>query len=128
METLTKKQKRVFDFVNDYILTHDISPTIEEVRKGLKLKAVSTIHEHLVSLKKKGYLSKSNNPVKGLSIEEMGKQKFIKVPIIGTLIARQLTEADKKDPRAYFALKVQGNNLAKVGIPDGLIVIFKFTK
>ena len=113
--------------MNDYILKHDISPTIEEIRKGLKLKAVSTIHEHLVSIKKKGYLSK-NNSVKGLSIEEMGEQEFVKIPVIGVLIARKPTEADKKNPRAYFAMKVQGNNLAKVGIPDGSIVIFKFTK
>ena len=53
MQTLTKKQKRVFDFINIYREENGISPTIEEIRKKLKLKAISTIHEHLNTLKEK---------------------------------------------------------------------------
>lgn len=53
---------------------------------------------------------------------------MVNIPIIGTLIARIPTEADKKDPRAYFALKVKDDNMSKDGIFKGDIVIAKFTK
>ena len=70
MPNLTKKQKQVFDFINTYIAENGISPTIEEIRKKLKLKAVSTIHEHINSLKEKGYLSKSENSARSLVIRK----------------------------------------------------------
>ena len=70
MKTLTKKQKHVFDFINIYIAENGISPTIEEVRKKLKLKAVSTVHEHINSLKEKGYLSKSENSARSLLLRK----------------------------------------------------------
>jgi len=58
MKTITKKQKHVFDFINTYLTENGISPTIDEIRKKLKLKAVSTVHEHINTLKEKGYLAK----------------------------------------------------------------------
>jgi SOS-response transcriptional repressor LexA len=73
---LTKKQKEVFDFINAYISENGISPTIEEVRKQLKLKAVSTVHEHINSLREKGYLSKAENSAR--SIVVLKKPKTIK--------------------------------------------------
>ncbi len=66
---LTKKQKQVLDFVKDYISENGISPTIEEIRKKLKLRAVSTIHEHLNTLKIKGYLSKDENSARSFVIQ-----------------------------------------------------------
>ena len=48
-----QKNKRSFDFINIYISENGISPTIEEIKKKLKLKAVSTVHEHINSLKNK---------------------------------------------------------------------------
>ncbi len=70
MQSITKKQKQVFDFINTYISENGISPTIEEIRKKLKLKAVSTIHEHINSLKSKGYLSKSENSARSLVVRK----------------------------------------------------------
>jgi SOS-response transcriptional repressor LexA len=70
MSNITKKQKQVFDFIHTYISENGISPTIEEIRKKLKLKAVSTIHEHINSLKAKGYLSKSENSARSLVVRK----------------------------------------------------------
>jgi repressor LexA len=61
MKALTKKQREVLDFIDQYIEKYNISPTIEEIKKKLKVKAVSTIHEHLQLLKEKGYIKKDNN-------------------------------------------------------------------
>ena len=70
MSKLTKKQKQVFDFISTYISENGISPTIEEIRKELKLRAVSTIHEHINSLEAKGYLSKSENSARSLVLRK----------------------------------------------------------
>jgi len=127
MPSLTKKQKQVFDFINTYIAENGISPTIEEIRKKLKLKAVSTIHEHINSLKEKGYLSKNKNLSRNLSVKQKSP-KVVKIPIVGKLIAYQ-PKNNKEDlglgDKTYFALRVVGNNMSEEGILDGDLVIIK---
>ena len=91
MPTLTKRQKQVFDFINGYISESGISPTIDEIRKSLKLKANSTVHEHLNTLKKKGYLSRSENLARGLSPQKEVKS-IINIPILGRIAAGQPIE------------------------------------
>src|SRR3990167_4217933 len=92
MSNITKKQKQVFDFINDYIFNNGISPTIEEIRKKLKLKAVSTIHEHINTLKEKGYLLKTNYSARGLSPNKKNGA-VIEIPIIGRIAAGQPIKA-----------------------------------
>ncbi len=137
MPSLTKKQKQVFDFINTYIAESGISPTIEEIRKKLKLKAVSTIHEHIDSLKEKGYLSKSENSARGLSLEREIKS-IIEIPIIGKIAAGSpidvieeiedyvsIVNPNIKNAQGLYALRVVGDSMIKEGIFDGDIVIIK---
>jgi DNA (cytosine-5)-methyltransferase 1 len=138
MQTLTKKQKQVFDFINEYISENGISPTIEEIRKKLKLKAVSTIHEHIDTLKKKGYLSKNLNSVRGITPQKKIRIIF-NIPIVGKIAAGKPIEAIEenfqesvsvsspaiKNSKDYYALKVVGNSMVGEGIFDGDIVIIK---
>ena len=137
METITKKQKLVFDFINKYIAENGISPTIEEIRKSLKLKAVSTIHEHINSLKEKGYLSKSENSQRGISPKKKISYIF-EIPILGRIAAGKPIEAieDKQDtislvnpniknPKDHYALRVAGDSMIDEGIFDGDIVVIK---
>lgn len=137
MKPITKKQKQVFDFINTYLAENGISPTFEEIRKKLKLKAVSTVHEHINSLKSKGYLSKSENSTRSLSPKKEIKT-IIEIPIIGKIAAGAPIEAIEdfqdtitisnqniRDSKGYYALKVAGNSMIDEGIFDGDIVIIK---
>jgi len=137
MSNLTKKQKQVFDFINTYISENGISPTIEETRKKLKLKAVSTIHEHIDSLKAKGYLSRSENSARGLSLRKEIKS-IVEIPILGSIKAGYPLEAVEerggsisiinpqiKSSDGYYALSVVGDSMIDDGIFDGDIVIIK---
>lgn len=137
MKVLTKKQKQVFDFINTYRDENGISPTIEEIRKKLKLRAISTIHEHINTLKRKGYLAKSDNSARGVSPKKDIK-RIIEIPIVGKITAGQPIEAleDKEDtislinPRIqnsqdYYALRVAGDSMIDEGIFDGDIVVIK---
>lgn len=137
MSKLTKKQKQVFDFINTYISENGISPTIEEIRKELKLKAVSTIHEHINSLETKGYISKSENSARSLSLIKKIKS-VVEIPILGNISAGQPIEAIENredfislvDPsiqnsKDYYALRVVGESMIDEGIFDGDVVVIK---
>lgn len=137
MSNLTKKQKQVFDFINTYISENGISPTIEEIRKKLKLKAVSTIHEHINSLKAKGYLSKSENSARSLSLKKEIKS-IVEIPVLGKIAAGYPIEAIEdaeetisivnptiKTSEGYYALRVVGESMIDEGIFDGDIVVIK---
>jgi len=136
MQNLTKKQKGVLDYINSYKNENGISPTIEEIRKKLKLKAVSTIHEHINSLKDKGYLSKSENTAR--SIETKSDKHIIEIPILGRIAAGlpieviedisdtvSIVSDDIKSPKGYYALRVVGDSMIDEGIFDGDVVIIK---
>ncbi len=137
MSNLTKKQKQVFDFISLYLAENGISPTIEEIRKKLKLKAVSTIHEHINSLKAKGYLSKSENSARSLSLKKEIKS-ILEIPILGRIAAGYPIEAIEnvedtisivnpsiKTSEGYYALRVVGESMIDEGIFDGDIVVIK---
>ena len=137
MSNITKKQKQVYDFINTYMAENGISPTIEEIRKKLELKAISTIHEHINSLKEKGYLSKSENSARSLSPRKEIKS-IIEIPIIGRIAAGAPIEVIEeiedtvsiinpniKTAEGYYALRVVGNSMIDEGIFDGDIVIIK---
>jgi DNA (cytosine-5)-methyltransferase 1 len=137
MQTLTKKQKLILDFINSYINENGISPTNDEIRKKFKLKAISTVHEHVNALKEKGYISKSDNLSRSI---ETNKENFqiIEIPVMGTIAAGYPIEAieDRQDtisivnsniksPKDYYALRVQGDSMIEEGIFNGDIVIIK---
>ena len=137
METLTKKQKQIFDFFNSYIEDNGISPTIEEIRKKFKLKAISTVHEHIGILRKKGYLLKTDSSQRSLAPKKETKS-VIEIPIVGKIAAGQPIEAIEniedtvsvvnpkiKKANGYYALRVAGDSMIDEGIFDGDIVIIK---
>ncbi len=137
MQNLTKKQMDIFEFIKNYTNQNGISPTIEEIRNKFKLKAVSTIHEHIKTLESKGFLSKTENSARGIKIEKEIKS-IIEIPIIGTIAAGEPIEAIENEQNmvsvinpkitsseGYYALKVSGESMIDEGIFDGDIVIIK---
>tara|TARA_R110000824_G_scaffold401771_1_gene615340 strand:- start:50090 stop:51682 length:1593 start_codon:yes stop_codon:yes gene_type:complete len=137
MQTLTKKQKQVLDFVIDYTAEYGISPTIEEIRGHLGLKAVSTVHEHMNTLKRKGFLTKESGVARSVTLR-MIETNTVKIPIVGRIAAGQPIEAIEYleesvslsseglgNPKNYYALTVSGESMINEGIFDGDIVVIK---
>lgn len=135
--TLTSKQKMVLDFLKSYSDENGIPPTIEEIKKGLKLKAVSTVHEHLNTLRSKGFLTKQDHSQRGALVADKPAHS-IRVPILGTIAAGQPIEViedglgevsfiptKKEDSKNLYALRVRGNSMIDEGIFDGDIVVIK---
>ncbi|PIR96905.1 MAG: repressor LexA [Candidatus Doudnabacteria bacterium CG10_big_fil_rev_8_21_14_0_10_41_10] len=139
---LTKRQKQVLDFITEYSRKNGISPTIDEIRKHFRLNSVATIHQHLESLRSKGYLDRLKNKTRSLSlpkkrsvsdlISKSSRSGFALVPLLGsanagpaTFFAEENIEAYQKVPRTIvrkqsgiFAVRVDGDSMNKASI-DG---------
>ena len=136
MQTLTKRQKQILDFIAKYIKKSGISPTYEEIGKRFKLSALSTVHQHVEALINKNYLLKNDNSSRGIEIKKT-VDDFIQIPLKGTIAAGQPIEAiEEKEtiaipksslPRSgnIYALKVAGDSMIEENINDGDIILVK---
>lgn len=134
---ITKRQKQVLDFIKKYISNYGYAPTLEEIKKALKLSAVSTIYQHINTLTEKGYISKFDNMARAIEIKNINRS-LIEIPIIGKIAAGEPIEAiETRDDSIvlsrheiplngkHYALKVAGNSMIEDGIFDGDVVIIK---
>ena len=132
---LTKRQKEVLDFVENYTTKKGYSPSFEEIRKRLKLASVSTIHFHISKLKKGGYLGNIENKARTISVAS--KEPMVKIPLLGTIAAGEPIEAIRENefiavPKNIlpsggnlYALRVMGNSMIDENIKDGDVVLVK---
>lgn len=133
---LTKRQKQILDFVKKYQTKKDYSPSLEEIKKHLKLSSVSTAHFHVSKLHNLGYLTKEENKPRSMDI--INRKGMVKIPLLGTIAAGlpltlfdipQETIAVPKNKipslSKVYALKVVGNSMIDENINDGDVVIVR---
>ena len=138
MPNLTKRQKQIFDYIESFISKKGFSPTLDELRKHLRLKALSGVYQHVNALIEKGYIMRDENATRGLSIREPGKIDSMDIPLVGTIAAGQPIEAIETrgetitiardtyfDPEQLYALRVAGDSMIEDGIFDGDVVVIK---
>ncbi|SEB28040.1 hypothetical protein [Paenibacillus sp. 276b] len=71
---LSRRQKDVYDYVRMFIEDNGYSPTIREIADGIMLSSASTVHSHVNSLIRKGYLTQSSGGVRTLALTKKGKR------------------------------------------------------
>lgn len=132
---ITKKQKQVLDFIADYQGRKGYAPSLDEIRKKFKLASVSTAHFHVSKLKEAGYLDRTDNKPRSISV--YSKEQLVKIPLLGTIAAGQPIEAiqDKemiavpksKIPSSseVYALRVVGNSMVDEHINDGDVILVR---
>lgn len=134
---ITPKQKKVLDFISDYSKKKGYAPSLEEIRDYLGLKAISTVHEHVESLKEKGYLKKEENQPR--AVLPINKDNgTVEIPLVGTIAAGEPIEALEipdetvtvakvllSDIKDYYALRVRGSSMIDEGIFDGDVVVIR---
>jgi len=135
---LTKRQKEILDYITKCINENDYAPSLEEIKGYFKLSSVSTIHQHIESLREKGYLKKIENQPRSIELNNKNKESdLIEIPLLGTIAAGSPIEAIEfpetiKIPKSqlsksgeHFALKVQGDSMVDEGIFDKDTVVIK---
>jgi len=136
MRPITKQQKKVLDFIKSFIKRNSFPPTLEEIASGLKLSAVSTVHQHVNALIHKGYLQKRENFARAIEIKKEKKiSDFVEIPLLGLIAAGAPIEATLapeliKVPREFVignkrhhALRVQGHSMQDAEIFNGDVVV-----
>jgi repressor LexA len=147
---LTKKQKELFVFLNDYITSNDISPSFEEMKNAVNLKSKSGIHRLITSLEQRGYIKRLKHKARAMEITKLlptknfinvnNEDNYLSIPLIGSIAAGEAIEAINTSdsmisiPKSlvtknstYFGLKVKGLSMIDEGIFDGDIAIIKKT-
>jgi len=147
---LTKKQKELFDFLSDYISSHSISPTFEEMKHAINLKSKSGIHRLITSLEQRGFIKRLKHKARAMEIIKFlpnhshftnnEKKTTYEIPLLGSIAAGDPIHAIENPDEyinvpasfispnnQYFGLKVIGLSMIEKGIFDGDIAVIKKT-
>ncbi len=134
MEHLTKSQQKVYDFLRQQSST-GVPPTVREICAATGLKSTSTVHAHLRTLERLGYISRGAGLNRSIRIQ--GEPPTTQVPILGRVTAGTpiLAVEDiegylpftKKEGKDLFALHVSGLSMRDAGILDGDYVVAEKT-
>jgi len=116
---LYKRQKQILDYINKNISKFGCAPTLTEIASFLGLSSLSTVHEHLAVLEKKGLIRRYKGAVRGIELlglekeEEKIENKFslVELPVLGFIACGEPLEP-YTDPNATIALN---SNLVKPG-------------
>ena len=72
--TLTKRQKQVLDFLVTFQNKHGYSPSFEEMARSLKLTSLATVHKHITTLERKGFVRRGYNQSRSIEVMQLPKQ------------------------------------------------------
>lgn len=132
---ISTKQREILEYIKQEILKKGYPPAVREICEAVNLKSTSSVHSHLETLEKNGYIRR--DPTKPRAIEIMDdsfnltRREMVNVPIVGKVAAGQPILAEENIESYFpipaefmpnketFMLKVKGESMINVGIYDG---------
>ena len=132
---ISDKQREILEYIKAEILNKGYSPAVREICEAVKLKSTSSVHAHLETLEKNGYIRR--DPTKPRAIEivdenfNLTRREMVNVPIIGRVAAGEPILAVENIENYFpipaefmpneqtFILQVQGESMVNAGILDG---------
>ncbi len=138
---ITEKQSQILEYIKSEILNKGYPPSVRDICNAVNLKSTSSVHSHLETLEKNGYIRR--DPTKPRTIEiiddnfNLVRREVVNVPMVGTVAAGQpILAIENIDnyfpiPSEYmpneetFMLKVKGESMINAGILDGDNILVK---
>ena len=132
---ISSKQQEILDYIKNQIVNRGFPPAVREIGEAVHLKSTSSVHAHLESLEKNGYIRR--DPTKPRAIEicdddfQILRTEMINRPVVGqvaagtTILAEENIEGYDPLPASVcprgntFILKVKGNSMINAGIRSG---------
>ncbi|MEH2942372.1 transcriptional repressor LexA [Lachnospiraceae bacterium KK002] len=132
---ISEKQKEILEYIKSEILNRGYPPAVRDICEAVHLKSTSSVHSHLETLEKNGYIRR--DPTKPRAIEiiddtfNLVRREVVNVPLLGRvaagqpLLAVENIEAYFPVPSEYmpneesFMLRVKGESMINAGIFDG---------
>ena len=106
---ISKKQSEILEYIKNEILNRGFPPSVREICEAVNLKSTSSVHSHLETLEKNGYIRR--DPTKPRAIEilddsfQMLRREMVNVPIVGTVAAGQPIFAEQNIEN-YFPMNI----------------------
>lgn len=135
-EPLSKIERRILNYLVDYLRQNTYQPSIREIGKRFGIKSTKTVSEHLQALAEKGYIERDASRSRGVKILGMNlAPEMVSIPFYGEIAAgrpallrehvREEFSLDRKlAPSAdAFFLEVEGDSMKELGIVDGDLVL-----
>ena len=136
---ISKKQLEILEYIKSQILERGFPPAVREICEAVNLKSTSSVHSHLETLEKNGYIRR--DPTKPRAIEilddsfNLTRREMVNVPIVGQVAAGEPILAQENIENYFpiptefmpnnqtFLLKVKGESMINAGILDGDMVL-----
>lgn len=136
----------MYDFISEFVQKNGYSPSYDEIREGLGLSSLATVHKHISNLERKSLLTRDYNrsrsidllPPKGKLKQAMSVNTTMVLPLLGRIAAGQPIEAvenpetislaDFVRSKEVFVLEVRGDSMQDEHILSGDYVLVEKSK
>ena len=140
---ISSKQQEILEFIKESILNRGYPPAVREICEAVHLKSTSSVHSHLETLEKNGYIRR--DPTKPRAIEiiddnfNLTRRELVNVPIVGTVTAGEPILAIENiegyfpispeflHNKQTFMLNVKGESMINAGIFSGDFILVEET-
>ena len=142
-EKITPKQQEILEYIKETILKKGYPPAVREICEAVNLKSTSSVHSHLETLERNGYIRR--DPTKPRTIEiiddcfNLARREVVNVPLLGTvaagmpLLAQENIEnyfpipTEMLPDKEVFMLRVKGDSMIEAGIFNGDLIFVEKT-
>lgn len=140
---ISDKQRQILEYIKTEILEKGYPPAVRDICQAVNLKSTSSVHAHLETLEKNGYIRRDQTKPRAIEILDedfnLNRREVTNIPLIGTVAAGQPILAQQNIENYFpmpvemapnsqcFALRVQGDSMINIGINDGDYVFVKET-
>jgi repressor LexA len=137
---LTKRQREILDYLNEFIQQHGYAPSLEEIGRRFSLSSLATVHKHLTNLQEKGFIRRAWNRSRSVElVPTRTGARALELPLLGFVAAGAPIEAvagnetiavpeTLASKRESYVLRVKGNSMIDEQIRDGDFVIVEDRK
>ncbi len=133
---ISAKQREILEFMKQQIISRGFPPSVREICDAVNLRSTSSVHSHLATLEKNGYIKKDATKPRAIVIVDEGfnnvRKELVNVPVIGSVAAGQPITAIENIESYFplsaefmpskaetFMLNVKGESMINIGIYDG---------
>ena len=132
---ISPKQTEILEYIKSEIINRGFPPAVREICEAVNLKSTSSVHSHLETLERNGYIHR--DPTKPRAIEivddnfNLTRRELVNVPVVGRVAAGEPILAVENVENYFpipaefmpnsqtFMLNVKGESMINAGILDG---------
>lgn len=137
--SMTKRQKEILTFLQEYLDEYGYGPTLEEIARNFGMASLNGVHKHLRALQERGFIRRLSRQARSIQLLGNSPSGGCTLPLLGYVAAGQPIEAvegaeELSVPESFltrnrnYVLQVQGSSMIEEHIQDGDYVIVEERK